>query len=101
MIEEACVAIETVTAREQRNRVRKYAHRNRMRYIDGLLNELEMLNLADRRRLPPQLAGAVDKLVAEHEVPDLESGPPDSVPAAMDALYVIQDCLMENPVGDE
>ncbi len=100
MIKEASAAIESMSERERAARKRKYAKRNRMRYIDRLLNELEMLNLADRRELPPPLAVEVWRVIAEADEP-AEAGRPESVPAAMDVLYDIQDTLMENPIGDE
>ena len=103
MIEEACVAIDVVSERDRRLREEKYARRNKMRYIDRLLNELEMLNLADQREVPTQLAVAVDRLVQET---DVEAKTPEverlgTVTAAMDVLYEIQDSLMDNPIGDE
>jgi len=102
MIEEACVAIETVSERDRRVREAKYARRNKMRYIDRLLNELEMLNLAEQREVPTQLAMALDKLVQETDVvAKIEDERPGTVTAAMDVLYEIQDSLMENPIGDE
>jgi len=102
MIEEACVAIETVSERDRRLREAKYARRNKMRYIDRLLNELEMLNLAEQREVPTQLAMALDKLVQETDVvAKIEDERPGTVTAAMDVLYEIQDSLMENPIGDE
>ena len=101
MIEEACVAIDVVSERDRRLREQKYARRNKMRYIDRLLNELEMLNLADQREVPTQLAVAVDKLVQETDVdaktPEVERL--GTVTAAMDVLYEIQDSLMFN--GDD
>jgi hypothetical protein len=103
MIEEACVAIEAVSERDRRVREAKYARRNKMRYIDRLLNELEMLNLADQREVPTQLAVALDALVQDIDVvaKNEEVERPGTVGAAMDVLYEIQDSLMENPIGDE
>ena len=93
MIEEACIAIESVEARDRRLREAKYARRNRMRYIDQLLNELEMLNLAERRELPQPLSGAVGRLLADLPGGGVECRP-GSVIEAMDLLYEIQDGLM-------
>src|SRR5437773_6527297 len=103
MIERANVAIERMSERERRLREEKYARRNKMRYIDRLLNELEMLNLAEQREVPTQLAVAVDRLVQET---DVEAKNPEverlgTVTAAMDVLYEIQDCLMDNPITDD
>jgi alkanesulfonate monooxygenase SsuD/methylene tetrahydromethanopterin reductase-like flavin-dependent oxidoreductase (luciferase family) len=101
MIQEACVAIEELSEYERRLREAKYARRNKMRYIDRLLNELEMLNLAEQRDVPRPLAAAVGQLVMEGDMGLGHSGRPDSVVEAMDALYEIQDGLMDNPIGDD
>ena len=101
MIEEACVAIESVEARARRMREAKYARRNRMRYIDQLLNELEMLNLADQNNLPQPLSVALDRLVEESAVEGSFEKKPATVVAAMDVLYEIQDSLMFNEDDDE
>ena len=93
MIEEACIAIESVEARDRRLREAKYARRNRMRYIDQLLNELEMLNLAERRELPQPISGAVARLLTDLPGGGVECRP-GSVIEAMDRLYEIQDGLM-------
>src|SRR5438045_1933051 len=63
MIEQANIAIERMSERERRLREMKYARRNKMRYIDKLLNELEMLNLADQREMPRGLSVAADNLL--------------------------------------
>jgi hypothetical protein len=99
MIEEACVAIDDLSERERKSRELKYARRNKMRYIDRLLNELEMLNLADQVRMPSGLSVALDKLLEESEV-EAEVRP-ETVVTAMDLLYEIQDSLMYNQIEDE
>ncbi len=99
MLEQANVAIETSTAQERRNRELKYARRNKMRYIDKLLNELEMLNLAEQDRMPRTLSVAVEKVIADSA--DLESRRAESILEAMDLLYEIQDSLMYNQIEDE
>ncbi len=99
MLSEANVAIESASERETRQRELKYARRNKMRYIDRLLNELEMLNLADRTELPSVLSHAVDSLLADSEV-ETEVRP-ETVITAMDLLYEIQDSLMYNQIEDE
>jgi hypothetical protein len=100
MIEEACVAIENVEARDRRLREAKYARRNRMRYIDHLLNELEMLNLAERREVPTRLSTALDRLLTDCESPG-EAARPATVVEAMDLLYEIQDGLMFTSPEDD
>lgn len=93
--------IERVEARERRSREAKYGRRNKIRYIDRLLNELEMLNLADESRVPERLAMELDRLVSEGEVVAVGHQPrPETISDAMDVLYELQDSLMLNE-GDE
>ena len=102
MIKQASRAIEHMTARERRIQRAKYARRNKMHLIDKLLNELEMLNLADQRQMPPVLSVAINKVIEESpEVTVLAQAKPASVMEAMDALYEIQDSLMYNQIEDE
>ena len=101
MIERASFAIGQLTEHERRQRQRKYFRRNRMHYIDKLLNELEMLNLADQNNLPQTLSVAVDRLVEESAVESVAEKKPETVVAAMDVLYEIQDTLMFNEDGED
>jgi len=102
MIEEACVAIEDIEERERRAREIKYGRRNRIRYIDRLLNELEMLNLADETQVPERLATELGRVMADSAVVALvQQARPESVTEAMDVLYEIQDSLMFNEQADE
>ena len=71
-----------------------------MRYIDHLLNELEMLNLAERSQVPTRLSTALDRLLAECEVPG-ETARRATVVEAMDLLYEIQDGLMFTTPDDD
>jgi hypothetical protein len=101
MIQEACVAIETVTERDRRLTEAKYWRRNTMRYIDRLLNELELLNLEDRVEVPQPIVLAVDRLIEECEVVALAAQPRSTVIQTMDVLFEIQDSLMFNQIEDE
>ncbi|HLQ61180.1 MAG TPA: hypothetical protein VK131_04890 [Candidatus Acidoferrales bacterium] len=101
MIEQANLAIEESFERDRRQREEKYARRNKMRYIDRLLNELEMLNLADEQKLPAVLSTAVDQLLADSSAAAAEQRKIVSVVEAMDLLYEIQDSLMFNQIEDE
>jgi len=97
MIHEASAAIERVEERERRSREAKYGRRNKIRHIDRLLNELEMLNLADRTVVPERLAIELDRVMLESAPVQLVHQPrPESVTQAMDVLYEIQDSLMFN-----
>jgi len=102
MLEDACVEIEVLTERDRQERAQKYARRNRMRYIDQLLNELEMLNLADQSKMPSRLSTAVDELIEETKAAEIRGARSvATVPDAMDVLYEIQDSLMYNQIEDE
>lgn len=99
MLEQACVAIDDASDQDRRQRNLKYARRNKMRYIDRLLNELEMLNLAERTEVPRPISEAVVTLLDESELEGAHR--PDSVVTAMDLLYEIQDSLMFDQIEDE
>ena len=101
MIEEACEAIEDVKERDRRHTETKYWRRNTMRYIDKLLNELELLNLEDRVEVPEPIASAVDRLIRECEVVALADQSRETVIETMDVLFEIQDSLMFNQIEDE
>ena len=101
MIKQASRAIEHMTARERRIQRAKYARRNKMRYIDKLLNELEMLNLADQERLPQPLSVAVERVVEETAVVAVAEKKRETIVDAMDVLYEIQDSLMFNEDDEE
>lgn len=95
MIQEACEAIDRVEEHERRSHAVKYGRRNRIRYIDRLLNELEMLNLAEQRQVPERLAVELDRIIGESTTVQVAKQPrPETVNEAMDALYELQDSLM-------
>jgi hypothetical protein len=98
MIEQACEAIETTTERDRRDQRLKYARRKKMQRIDQLLNELEMLNLAEAQAVPAPLSQAIYVVIAESEDPERTAG---SVLEAMDVLYDIQDSIMFTQIEDE
>ena len=95
MIEETCVVIGQLGELSRADRDRKHARRNRIRYIDDLINQFELLNLAEEIDPPTELRGRVKRLV------DAESHPLSMRPVTevgitdwMDALYDLQDTLM-------
>lgn len=95
MIQETCTRIgelEDFWTSEIRLR---NARRNRIREIDDLLNQFEMLNLADEQTVPSELRNRVSSLVRSDGHP-LGSLPAEtvSIPDWMEALYDIQDGLM-------
>jgi len=76
-------------------REQRYARRNRIRHIDRLLDELEMLNIAEETQMPTELAVRVQRLAAEMEHPLGNRAPEDlTIAESMDALYDLQDGLM-------
>src|SRR4030081_3400295 len=92
MLEDACVEIEVLTEKDRQERAQKYARRNRMRYIDQLLNELEMLNLADQAKMPDRLSVRVDQLIEETRAAEIRGARSvATVPDAMDVRSAIQD----------
>jgi len=95
MIEETSVQISALRERWHVEREQRYARRNRIRYIDRLLDELEMLNIAEETQMPAELAIRVQRLAAEMEHPLGNRAPEDlSIAESMDALYDLQDGLM-------
>src|SRR5438105_14510767 len=95
MIEETSVQISSLRERWQAERELRYARRNRIRHIDRLLDELEMLNIAEETQLPSELALRVQRLAGEMDHPLGIRAPEDlTIAESMDALYDLQDGLM-------
>jgi|SRR3979409_1001845 hypothetical protein len=103
MIQETSVEIGHLYKRWQVELESRYARRNKINYIDQLLNELEMLNLAEAKSIPDPLRGQVKELLegcghglGSRRVKDLTIG------ESMEALYDIQDTyLLGGEEGDE
>src|SRR5437879_13330624 len=95
MIEQTSVQISAQRERWQAEREMRYARRNRIRHIDRLLDELEMLNIAEETQLPADLAVRVQQLAAEMEHSLGNRAAEDiTIAESMDALYDLQDGLM-------
>jgi hypothetical protein len=95
MIEQTSVQISALRDRWHAERELRYARRNRIRHIDGLLDELEMLNIAEETQLPSDLAVRVQRLAAEMDHPLGNRALEDlTIAESMDALYDLQDGLM-------
>src|SRR2546428_6607625 len=100
MIEQTSVQISSLRKRWHAERELRYARRSRIRHIDRLLDELEMLNIAEETQLPADLAVRVQRLAAEMEHPLGNRAPEDiTIAESMDALYDLQDGLMLNLHG--
>src|SRR6202171_3289514 len=75
MIEQTSVQITAQRERWQAGREFRYARRTRTRHIDRLLDELEMLNIAEETQLPADLAFRVQRLAPGVGAPPRNSGP--------------------------
>src|SRR2546427_13271860 len=94
-IEQTSVQTAAHGERGQAERELRYARRNRIRHIDRLLDELEMLNIAEETQLPTDLAFRVQRLAAEMDHPlGIRAFEDISIGESMDALYDLQDGLM-------
>jgi hypothetical protein len=100
MIDRTSLQIQRLDEHHEREREQRYARRNRLRYIDDLLDRFEALNLADIADAPSALTGRVARLATEQEHP-LARRPHRGVPIAewMDALYELQERLL--PTEDD
>ena len=95
MIEETCLEISQLYERWQAEKEQRYARRNKIRYIDQILNEFEMLNLAEEPLIPVELIGRVKRFVDGEEHPVARRPLVDvAIADWMEALYDIQDGLM-------
>ncbi len=95
MIEETCVVIGELEELYEAERVARYARRNKIRYIDELLNEFEMLNLAEEGEIPLDLQARVVSFLAAENHTAVDRGIDDvAIADWMEALYDIQDTLM-------
>jgi ribosomal 50S subunit-associated protein YjgA (DUF615 family) len=102
MIQEASLEINHLEDSWEIERESRYGRRYRMRYIDQLLNRLELLNLKDVRSMPDYLKERVVQLVDMSELSEEVRGRMvEDVPTAMEMLYEIQDTLMFNPYDEE
>jgi len=102
MIEQTSVQISALRERWHAERELRDARRNRIRNMDRLLDELEMLNIAEETQLPTELALRVQRLAAEMDHPLANRAFEDlTIAESMDALYDLQDGLMPTLDGVE
>lgn len=95
MIQETSVEIGELEQQWVRARRERNARRQRLRFIDELINEFEKLNLAEEREVPVELRGRAMALIGSQTHP-LSRRSTEEVPISewMDALYDVQDGLM-------
>ena len=95
MIQETCTRIEELQDYWSSEIRARHARRNKIRDIDDMLNQFEMLNLADEQSVPPELVRRVAAFVRAERHPLSERCPEDvAIPDWMEALYDVQDGLM-------
>lgn len=101
MIQETCRQIGELEVRWMTEREERYARRDKIRYIDELINQFELLNLAEEPVVPPDLTRRV-AVLARAEAHPISQRPIAEVTILdwMDALYDVQDTLMI-PVEDD
>jgi hypothetical protein len=95
MIRETCTRIEELEDYWTSEIRARHARRKRIRDIDDMLNQFEMLNLADEQLIPAELCQRVSAFIRTADHPLCERNPAAvSIPDWMEALYDVQDGLM-------
>jgi hypothetical protein len=94
MIQETCVEIGELEARWTSLREARNARRQKIRYIDELIDAFEKLNLADEVEVPYELVGRAVALVRTDALVAGRSPSEVMISEWMDALYEVQDSLM-------
>jgi hypothetical protein len=95
VIQETCTRIEELEDYWTSEIRARHARRNKIRDIDDMLNQFEMLNLADERVIPVELRHRVAAFIRAEDHPLGERNPADvAIPDWMEALYDVQDGLM-------
>jgi hypothetical protein len=94
MIQETCVEIGELEARWTSLREARNARRQKIRYIDELIDQFEKLNLADEVEVPYELVGRAVALVSNDTHLVGRSPQELMISEWMDALYEVQDSLM-------
>jgi hypothetical protein len=95
MIQETCTRIEELEDYWTTEIRARHARRNKIRDIDDMLNQFEMLNLADEQVIPPELRHRVAAFISAEDHPVAERTPGEvAIADWMEALYDVQDGLM-------
>jgi hypothetical protein len=95
MIQETCTRIEELEDYWTTEIRARHARRNKIRDIDDMLNQFEMLNLADEQVIPPELRHRVAVFIGAEDHPVAERAPGEvAIADWMEALYDVQDGLM-------
>ena len=95
MIQETCTRIEELEDYWTSEIRARHARRNKIRDIDDMLNQFEMLNLADEPSIPADLRLRVATFVRAEDHELASRRPADiAIQDWMEALYDVQDGLM-------
>jgi len=94
-IQDTCLTISVLQERAEAERDARYARRRKIRAIDQLIGEFEMLNLAEEVDVPGELRHRASRFIVDASHP-LVRRPVHEIPIAdwMEALYDLQDTLM-------
>jgi hypothetical protein len=95
LIQQTCLTISDLEVRAEAEKEARTARRNRIRALDRLIDEFEMLNLADEVEVPGELRLRAIRVMLSAAHP-LARRPATEIAIAdwMDALYDLQDTLM-------
>ncbi len=98
LIQETCLTISDLEVRAEAEKEARAARRNRIRALDRLIDEFEMLNLAEEAEVPGELRHRASRVMVSAAHP-LARRPAGEIAIAdwMDALYDLQDTLMLPP----
>lgn len=99
-IKETCVAIRTLEEEWQIEYRARNARKQKIRYIDQLIDRFERLNLVDDADIPVDLHDRAFDLIRYERHPLGETDERHTVSEWMEALYDVQDSLML-PLEDE
>ncbi|MGH7722067.1 MAG: hypothetical protein ACRENL_04420 [Candidatus Dormibacteria bacterium] len=95
MIQETCTRIEELEDYWTTEIRARHARRDKIRNIDEMLNQFEMLNLADEQVIPSELRHRVAAFIRSEDHPLGGRNPTEvAIPDWMEALYDVQDGLM-------
>ncbi len=95
LIEQTSVTISELQVQARADRGARYARRNKIRAIDRLIDEFEMLNLAEEVAVPGELRHRATRVISGAAHP-LVNRPAHEIAISdwMEALYDLQDTLM-------
>jgi len=96
LYKQTSLTVDGLRARDHEERRLRYARQHQLRLIDGLLNELELLNLAGESEVPGQLSRRATGVIMSADTHSLVMRSDRAIPIAawIAALFEVQDTLM-------